>query len=125
MIGICKNEHGWYISKHNKQLGVKYYKTLTEVMPVAYAEEYSSRSNEGSIQRNSKSNYQEIWVVSLIFSKELEKSVRERLKKAEKPEKSMWKSNLRKPICQFGGRVVQEQHCKWLSNTETKAIIRC
>ena len=30
MIGICKNEHGWYISKHNKQLGVKYYKTLTE-----------------------------------------------------------------------------------------------
>ena len=44
MIGICKNEHGWYISKHNKQLGVKYYKTLMEVMPVAYAEEYSSRS---------------------------------------------------------------------------------
>ena len=58
MIGICKNEHGWYISKHNKQLGVKYYKTLTEVMPVAYAEEYSSRPNEGSIQRDSKSNYQ-------------------------------------------------------------------
>ena len=19
MIGICKNEHGWYISKHNKR----------------------------------------------------------------------------------------------------------
>ena len=38
MIGICKNENGWYISKHNKQLGVKYYKTLMEVMPVAYAE---------------------------------------------------------------------------------------
>ena len=58
MIGICKNEHGWYISKHNKQLGVKYYKTLMEVMPVAYAEEYSSRSNEGFVQRDSKSNYQ-------------------------------------------------------------------
>ena len=58
MIGICKNEHGWYISKHNKQLGVKYYKTLTEVMPVAYAEEYSSRSNERSIQRDSKGDYQ-------------------------------------------------------------------
>ena len=56
MIGICKNEHGWYISKHNKQLGVKYYKTLMEVMPVAYAEEYSSRSNEGSIPRDSESN---------------------------------------------------------------------
>jgi hypothetical protein len=53
MIGICKNEHGWYISKHNKQLGVKYYKTLTEVMPVAYAEEYKSRSDEGSLQRDS------------------------------------------------------------------------
>jgi hypothetical protein len=89
MIGICKNEHGWYISKHNKQLGVKYYKTLTEVMPVAYAEEYKSRP-----------------------------------KNAEKLEKSMWKSNLIKPICHFGGKVVQEQHCKWLSNTETKAIIR-
>ena len=58
MIGICKNEHGWYISKHNKRLGVKYYKTLTEVMPVAYAEEYSSGSDEGSVQINSKSNYQ-------------------------------------------------------------------
>jgi hypothetical protein len=58
MIGICKNEHGWYISKHNKQLGVKYYKTLTEVMPVAYAEEYPSRFNEGSIQGNTESNYQ-------------------------------------------------------------------
>ena len=58
MIGICKNEHGWYISKHNKQLGVKYYKTLTEVMPVAYAEEYPSISNEGSIQGNTESNYQ-------------------------------------------------------------------
>ena len=58
MIGICKNKHGWYISKHNEQLGVKYYKTLMEVMPVAYAEEYSSRSNEGSVQRNPKSNYQ-------------------------------------------------------------------
>jgi hypothetical protein len=58
MIGIYKNEHGWYISKHNKQLGVKYYKNLREVMPVAYAEEYSSRSNEGSVQRDSKSNYQ-------------------------------------------------------------------
>jgi hypothetical protein len=58
MIGICKNENGWYISKHNKQLGVKYYKTLMEVMPIAYATEYSSGSNEGSIQRNSKGNYQ-------------------------------------------------------------------
>ena len=58
MIGICKNEYGWYISKHNKQLGVKYYKTLMEVMPVAYAEEYSSGSNEGSIPRDSESNYQ-------------------------------------------------------------------
>ena len=58
MIGICKNENGWYISKHNKQLGVKYYKNLTEVMPVAYAEEYSSRSDEGSIPRDSESNYQ-------------------------------------------------------------------
>ena len=58
MIGICKNEHGWYISKHNKRLGVKYYKTLAEVMPVADAEEYSSRSIEGSVQRNSKGNYQ-------------------------------------------------------------------
>ena len=57
MICICKNENGWYISKHNKQLGVKYYKTLMEVMPVAYAEEYSSRPNEGSIQRDSESNY--------------------------------------------------------------------
>ena len=35
-------------------------------------------------------------------------------KNAEKLEKSMWKSNLKKPICLFGGRVVQEQHCKWL-----------
>ena len=58
MIGIFKNEHGWYISKHNKQLGVKYYKTLTEVMPVAYAEEYSSRSNEGSLQGDSEGDYQ-------------------------------------------------------------------
>ena len=58
MIGICKNEHGWYLFKHNKQLGVKYYKTLTEVMPVAYAEEYPSRSNERSIQGNTESNYQ-------------------------------------------------------------------
>ena len=58
MIGICKNENGWYISKHNKTLGVQYYKTLMEVMPVAYAEEYSSRSNEGSIPRDSESNYQ-------------------------------------------------------------------
>ena len=58
MIGICKNEHGWYISKHNKQLGVKYYKTLMEVMPVAYAEEYSSGSIKGSVQRDPKSNYQ-------------------------------------------------------------------
>ena len=58
MIGICKNENGWYISKHNKRLGVQYYKTLMEVMPVAYAEEYSSRSNEGSIPRDSESNYQ-------------------------------------------------------------------
>ena len=30
------------------------------------------------------------------------------------PEKSMWKGNLKKPISLFGGRVVQEQHCKWL-----------
>ena len=45
-------------------------------------------------------------------------------KNAEKPEKSMWKSNLIKPICLFGGKVVQEQPCKWLSNTETKTIIR-
>ena len=58
MIGICKNEHGWYISKQNKQLGVKYYKTLMEVMPVAYAEEYKSKSNEGSIQGDPKGNYQ-------------------------------------------------------------------
>ena len=58
MIGICKNENGWYISKHNKRLGVQYYKTLMEVMPVAYAEEYSSRSDEGSIPRDSESNYQ-------------------------------------------------------------------
>jgi hypothetical protein len=57
MIGICKNEHGWYISKHNKRLGVKYYKTLTEVMPVAYAEEYQSGSSERSLQGNSESNY--------------------------------------------------------------------
>ena len=75
MIGICKNEHGWYISKHNKQLGVKYYKTLMEVMPVAYAEEYSSRRNEGSIQRNSKRQLPGIWLVSLIFLKELGKFV--------------------------------------------------
>lgn len=58
MIGICKNEYGWYISKHNKQLGVKYYKTLTEVMPVAYTEEYSNRFNEGSVQGNPESDYQ-------------------------------------------------------------------
>ena len=58
MIGICKNEHGWYISKHNKQLGVRYYKTLTEVMPVAYAEEYKSRLDEGSLQRDSEGDYQ-------------------------------------------------------------------
>ena len=58
MIGICKNENGWYISKHNKMLGVQYYKTLMEVMPVAYAEEYSSRFDEGSIPRDSESNYQ-------------------------------------------------------------------
>ena len=45
-------------------------------------------------------------------------------KNAEKLEKSMWKSNLIKPIFHFGGKVVQEQHCKWLLNTETKAIIR-
>ena len=57
MIGIFKNEHGWYISKHNKQLGVKYYKTLTEVMPVAYAEEYKSRPNERSLQRDSKGDH--------------------------------------------------------------------
>ncbi len=44
MIAINKNKHGWYISKHDKQIGVKYYKTLYEVMPVAYAEEYKSRS---------------------------------------------------------------------------------
>ena len=48
------------------------------------------------------------------FLKELEKFVQERLKKEEMLEKSMWKSNLIKPICLFGGRVVQEQHCKWL-----------
>ena len=48
------------------------------------------------------------------FLKKLEKSVKERLKNAEKLEKSMWKSNLIKPICLFGGRVVQEQHGKWL-----------
>ena len=60
MIGICKNEHGWYISKHNKRLGVKYYKTLTEVMPVAYAEEYSSGSDEGSVQRNSKATTKDL-----------------------------------------------------------------
>ena len=58
MIGINKNEHGWYISKHNKKLEVKYYKTLLEVMPVAYAEEYSSGSDEGSIPRDSKGNYE-------------------------------------------------------------------
>ena len=53
------------------------------------------------------------------------REVREgKTKKRRELEKSMWKSNLRKPICRFGGRVVQEQHCKWLSNTETKAIIR-
>ena len=57
MIGICKNEHGWYISKHNKRLGVKYYKTLTEVMPVAYAKEYKSRADEGSLQRDSEGDY--------------------------------------------------------------------
>jgi hypothetical protein len=58
MIGICKNEHGWYISKHNKLLGVKYYKTLTEVMPVAYAEEYKSRPDERSVQRDPEGYYQ-------------------------------------------------------------------
>ena len=58
MIGINKNEHGWYISKHNKMLGVQYYKTLMEVMPVAYAEEYSSRSDEGSLPRDSEGNHQ-------------------------------------------------------------------
>ena len=57
MIGINKNEHGWYISKHNKKLGVQYYKTLIDVMPVAYAEEYKSRPNEGSLQRDSEGNY--------------------------------------------------------------------
>ena len=44
--------------------------------------------------------------------------------KRREARKSMWKSNLIKPICRFGGRVVQEQPCKWLSNTETKVIIR-
>ena len=58
MIGICKNENGWYISKHNKQLGVKYYKTLTEVMPVAYAEEYKSRPDEESLQGDPEGDYQ-------------------------------------------------------------------
>ena len=53
MIGICKNENGWYISKHNKQLGVEYYKTLIDVMPVAYAEEYKNRTDEGSVQTDS------------------------------------------------------------------------
>ena len=57
MIGICKNEHGWYISKHNKPLRVKYYKTLTEVMPVAYAEEYKSRPDEGSLQGDPEGDY--------------------------------------------------------------------
>ena len=57
MIGICKNENGWYISKHNKMLGVQYYRTLMEVMPVAYAEEYKSGSFKGSLQRDSKSNH--------------------------------------------------------------------
>ena len=57
MIGINKNEHGWYISKHNKMLGVQYYKTLMEVMPVAYAEEYKSRPDEESLQRDSEGNY--------------------------------------------------------------------
>ena len=58
MIGICKNENGWYISKHNKQLGVQYYKTLIDVMPVAYAEEYKSRPDEGSLQRDPEGDYQ-------------------------------------------------------------------
>ncbi len=35
------------------------------------------------------------------------------------------KRQLIKPIFLFGGRVVQEQHCKWLLNTETKVIIKC
>jgi len=60
----------------------------------------------------------------LNFLKELEKFAQEKLKNEEKPEKSMWKSNLIKPIYLFGGRVVQEQPCKWLSNTETKVIIK-
>ena len=54
-------------------------------------------------------------IASIIdFLKELERFVQERPKSVEKPEKSMWKNNLIKPIYLFGGRVVQEQHCKWL-----------
>ena len=34
--------------------------------------------------------------------------------KRREARKKYVESNLIKPICRFGGRVVQEQHCKWL-----------
>ena len=86
MIGICKNEHGWYISKHNKQLGVKYYKTLMEVMPVAYAEEYSSGSIKGSVQRDPKATTRDLG--SIIDYLKKAREIREGKKQnAEKLEK--------------------------------------
>ena len=55
MVKILNTTKGWCYQSNTE---VAYYKTLHEVMAAAYAKEYPSRSNEGSIQRDSKGNYQ-------------------------------------------------------------------
>ena len=55
MVKILNTTKGWCYQSNTE---VAYYKTLHEVIAAAYAKEYPSRSNEGSIQGNTESNYQ-------------------------------------------------------------------
>ena len=57
MIAITKNENGWYFYRHRKPDRVQYYKNLADVMPHAYAEEYKSRLNERSLERDPEGYY--------------------------------------------------------------------
>ena len=58
MIAITKDENGWYFYRHKKPDRVQYYKNLADVMPHAYAEEYKSRPDERSLQRDPEGDYQ-------------------------------------------------------------------
>jgi hypothetical protein len=114
MIGICKNENGWYISKHNKQLGVQYYKTLIDVMPVAYAEEYKSTELMKDLYKQIPNATSKDLASVIEFLKRAREVRVGKTKQSSQARKNYVKKQLIKPICLFGGRVVQEQHCKWL-----------